>query len=133
MCKTRTVASKKHFFQYIINFFCWSSKRSLMVLWSTRTLAFLGVFQGTSPGLSVPAGYLGVWEVVFFPVPEEIVYSFFSILFDIFWDSIDLAYVSKLGEEGLVYDYLFTSQEETYSVPDMDCPIWSYEKQSYQN
>ena len=42
------------------------------------------------------------------------------ILSELFWDSIDLAYVSKLGEEGLVYDYLFTSQEETHSVPDMD-------------
>ena len=68
----------------------------------------------------MPAEQLGVWEVVFFPVPEEIVYSFFSILFGIFWESIDLAYVSKLVEEGLVYHYLFTSQEETHSVPDMD-------------
>ena len=31
-----------------------------------------------------------------------------------------MAYVSKLGEESLVYDYFFTSQEETHSVPDMD-------------
>ena len=70
----------------------------------------------------------------FFLVPEEIVYSFFNALFDVFWGSIKLAYVSKLGEEGLGYDYLFTSQRETHSVPDMDfllnlclfCPIWSY-------
>ena len=40
------------------------------------------------------------WE--FFPVPGEIVYSFFNFLFDIFWNSINLAYVSKLGEEDLV-------------------------------
>ena len=39
---------------------------------------------------------LGVWEVVFFPVPEEIVYSFFNFLFDIFWKSIKLVYVSSL-------------------------------------
>ena len=33
----------------------------------------------------------------------------------------NLAYVSKLGEEGLVvYDYLFTSQRESHSVPDRD-------------
>ena len=32
---------------------------------------------------------LGVWEVVFFLVPEEIVYSFFGI----FWNSTNLAYV----------------------------------------
>ena len=32
-----------------------------------------------------------------------------------------MAYVSKLGEEGLVvYDYLFTSQREPHFVPDRD-------------
>ena len=32
-----------------------------------------------------------------------------------------MAYVSKLGEEGLVvYDYLFTSQRECHFVPDRD-------------
>ena len=44
-------------------------------------------------------------------------------------------YVSQLGEEDLVYDYLFTSQRESHSIPDMDfllylhlfCLIWSYE------
>ena len=67
----------------------------------------------------------------FFPVPEDITYSLLNILFDIFWDSINLVYVSKLVEEGLVYDYLFTSQRESHSIPDMDffavpylfCPI----------
>ena len=29
-------------------------------------------------------------------------------------------YVSKLGEEDFVYDYLFTSQRESHSVPDID-------------
>ena len=29
-------------------------------------------------------------EVAFFPVPEEIVYSFLNFLFDIFWNSINL-------------------------------------------
>ena len=62
---------------------------------------------------------LGVWDVVFFPGPEEILY-FFNILFDIFWDSTNSACVSKLGEKELVYDYLFTSQRESHSVPDMD-------------
>ena len=69
-----------------------------------------------------------------FPVPEEIVYSFFNILLNIFWDSINLAYVSKLEEESLVYDYILTSQRESHSVPDIDifptlclfCLIWSY-------
>ena len=50
---------------------------------------------------------LDVWEVVLFPVSEEIVYSFFNLFFDIFWNSINLAYVSQLGEEDLVYDYIF--------------------------
>ena len=32
-----------------------------------------------------------------------------------------MAYVSKLGEEGLVvYEYLFTFQRESHFVPDMD-------------
>ena len=62
---------------------------------------------------------LGVWQVVFFPDPEEILY-FFNILFDIFWDSTNSACVSKLGEKGLVYKYLFTSQRESHSVSDMD-------------
>ena len=53
---------------------------------------------------------LGVWEVAFFSLAEEIVFSFFYFLFDIFWNSINVAYVSQLGEEDLIYDYLFTSQ-----------------------
>ena len=53
---------------------------------------------------------LGVWEVAFFSLAEEIVFSFFNFLFDIFWNSINVAYVSQLGEEDLIYDYLFTSQ-----------------------
>ena len=45
---------------------------------------------------------------------------FFSISFFIFWNSINLAYVSQLGDEYLIFDYLFTSQRESLSVPDMD-------------
>ena len=53
-----------------------------------------------------------------FPVPEEVVCSFFNILFGL---NTYLAYVSKLGEEGVVvYNYLFTSQRESHSVPDRD-------------
>ena len=63
---------------------------------------------------------LGVWEVVFFPVPEKIVYSFPNFPFDIFWNSTNLAYVSQLGEEDFVYNYLFTSERESHFVPDMD-------------
>ena len=36
---------------------------------------------------------LDVWEVVFFPVREKIVYSFYNFVVDIFWNSINLAYV----------------------------------------
>ena len=77
---------------------------------------------------------LTVSEVVFFPVSEEIVYSFFSFSFLIFWNSINLVYVSQLGNEDLVSDYIFTSQRESHCVPDMEffanlqlfCPVWSY-------
>ena len=56
---------------------------------------------------------LVVWEVVFFAVPVEIVYSFnCNFLFDIFRNGINLAAVPKLGYKDLVYDYLFTSQTE---------------------
>ena len=59
---------------------------------------------------------------------------FFSISFLTFWNIINLAYVSQLGNEDLVSDYNFTSQREYHSVPDMGfllylqlfCPIWSY-------
>ena len=80
---------------------------------------------------------LGVREVVFFTVPEEIAYSAFNFLFDIFWNSINLVYVSQLGDEDLIYNYLFTSQQrESPSVADMDfllylhlfCPIYCYQE-----
>ena len=41
---------------------------------------------------------LSVWEVwIFFIVPEETVYSLFSFLFEILWNSIYLNYVPKFG------------------------------------
>ena len=46
-------------------------------------------------------------------------YILFSISFLIFWDSIDLAYASQLGNDDLVSDYIFTSQKESHSVPNM--------------
>ena len=53
-----------------------------------------------------------------FPVPEEVVCSFFNILFGL---NTYLAYVSKFGEEGVVvYNYLFTCQRESHSIPDRD-------------
>ena len=58
-------------------------------------------------------------SLYFFPVPGEIVYSFFSFLFDIFWNGTNLAYVSQLGQDDLVSDYLLTPQRQSYSVPDM--------------
>ena len=45
---------------------------------------------------------------------------FFNFLFDVFWNSINLAYVSEIGEKDLVYNYLFTSQRESHSIPDMN-------------
>ena len=67
---------------------------------------------------------LGVWEVLFFPVPEEIVYSFFGI----FWNNTNLAYVRYITVwiRGFVYDYPF--QRESHSLRDMDffCYIVTY-------
>ena len=65
---------------------------------------------------------MDIWarKVVFFPFLGEIVDSFSNFLFHIFWKSINLVYVLRLGEEYLVYHYLFISQREFHSVPDMD-------------
>ena len=49
-----------------------------------------------------------------FVVLEEIVYflySFCSFLFDVFWNSVYLAYVSKFWWENLVYDQFFSLKE----------------------
>ena len=43
----------------------------------------------------------------------------FLISLLIFWNSINLVYVSQLGNEDLVSDYIFTSQRESHSLPDM--------------
>ena len=44
---------------------------------------------------------------------------FFSISFLIFWNSINLIYVSQLENKDLVSDYIFTSQRDSHSVPGM--------------
>ena len=45
-------------------------------------------------------------------------YILFSIsFFDILWNSIYLDYAPKFGWEDLIYNYLFTSQRESHSVP----------------
>ena len=44
---------------------------------------------------------------------------FFQFPLWYFWNSINLAYVSQLGDEDLVSDYIFISQRESHSVPDM--------------
>ena len=62
---------------------------------------------------------LTVWEVLFFPVPEEIEYSFFNFLFDILELYKFGLWVSQLGNKELVSDYIFTSQRESHSIPDM--------------
>ena len=62
---------------------------------------------------------LTVWEVLFFPVPEEIAYSFFNFLFDILELYKFGLWVSQLGNKDLVSHYIFTSQRESYSIPDM--------------
>ena len=46
-------------------------------------------------------------------------YILFSISCLIFCNSINLAFVSQLRNEDLVSDYIFISQRESQSVPDM--------------
>ena len=62
---------------------------------------------------------LTVWEALFFPVPEEMAYSFFNFLFDILELYKFGLWVSQLGNKDLVSDYIFTSQRESHSIPDM--------------
>ena len=52
-------------------------------------------------------------------VPEEIAYSFFNFLFDILELYKFGLWVSQLGNEDLVSDYIFTSQRESHSLPYM--------------
>ena len=54
MCKTKTIASKKHFFHQILNF----SVGPLKIFWRSQTLGPLGELQGTSPGRRVKAGII---------------------------------------------------------------------------
>ena len=54
---------------------------------------------------------LSVWEVVYFPCSRGNCNILFNLIFDIFWNSINLAYVSQLREKDLVYDYLLTLKE----------------------
>ena len=46
-------------------------------------------------------------------------YILFSISFLIFWNSINFAYVSQIGNKDLVSVYIFASQREPHSLPDM--------------
>ena len=61
---------------------------------------------------------LTVWDVLFFPVPEEIAYSF-----NFFFDILELykfgLWVSQRGNKDLVSDYIFTTRRESHSIPDM--------------
>ena len=57
---------------------------------------------------------------LYFLLFQRRLYVLFLIFFLIYFGlNTNLAYVSKLGEEGLViYYYLFTSQRESHFVPD---------------
>ena len=62
---------------------------------------------------------LGFWEAVFFPVPEEVVCSFFNIVFDIFWAKYKFGLCIKTWRREFGFLRLsFTSQGESHSVPD---------------
>ena len=69
---------------------------------------------------------LGVWEVVVFPVPKEIVYSLYNIRFYIFWAGINLTKVSQLGEENLVNDSFYTSKSLTLFQIWIFCYTFAY-------
>ena len=56
---------------------------------------------------------------LYFFLFQRKLYILFSIFFLIFWNSTNLAYVSQLGNEYLVSDYISTSQRESHSPPDM--------------
>ena len=60
---TRTIASKKHFFHYIMNF-CVGPLRSPEGSCRSGTLGPLGRLQGTSPGRRVLAGTLNLFVYV---------------------------------------------------------------------
>ena len=59
---------------------------------------------------------------LYFFLFQRRLYVLFSLSFLIYFGlNTNFAYVSKLGEDGLVvYDYLFTSQRESHSLPDRD-------------
>ena len=59
------------------------------------------------------------WRLYFFLFQRKL-FVLFSLSFLMYFGlNTNLAYVSKLGEEGLVVqDYLFTSQRESHSLPD---------------
>ena len=58
------------------------------------------------------------WRFCFLLFQRKL-HFFFSISFLIFWNSINLAYVPQFGNEDLVSDYIFISQRESHSLPDM--------------
>ena len=62
---------------------------------------------------------LTVWDVLFFHVPQEIAYSFFNFPFYILELYKFGLRVSQLGSKGLISDYIFSSQRESHSIPDM--------------
>ena len=62
---------------------------------------------------------LTVWEVLFFSLTDEMAYYFFNFLFNILELYKFALWVSQLGNKDLVSDYIFTSQRESHSIPDM--------------
>ena len=57
---------------------------------------------------------------LYFFLFQRKLYIIFSTSFFIFWNSINLTYVSQLGNQDLVSDYVFTSHRESYPVSDID-------------
>ena len=56
---------------------------------------------------------------MYFFLFQRKLYILFSIYILIFWNSINLTYVSLFGNKDLVSDYISTSQRESHSIPDI--------------
>ena len=56
--------------------------------------------------------------IIFLPVPEEIIYSFFNFLFDVL-EYYKFGLCITTWKQGFVSDHTFTSKRESHSVPGM--------------
>ena len=82
---------------------------NLWICFIFREFNWMSMSKIPSPPLPMESWDWCLWGIAFFFRSRKIVYYFFDVLFDIFWNKIYLTYVAQFGQENLVYDYLFTS------------------------